>query len=146
MSATRREFMKTVGATAAGVTLPALSSKPSAALQKTSWVAVVGAEAEPVTIGLTKQLFFDDHVIEIFYDQTLDSAYATRHNIRSILIYQYKRLARRLSHPPTKQEIDRNCVIGSDIYITCFGSWKAFEETIAHHKGTQFEGFDLGNW
>jgi len=91
------------------------------------------------------QVHFDDHVIELFYDQTLDAAYATRHNIRGILFYQYQRLARRLQRPPTKQDVDRNCVIGSDIYITCFGSWEAFLEAKASAKGFLFDGFDLGN-
>jgi superfamily II DNA or RNA helicase len=71
---------------------------------------------------------FDDKVVELFYDQTLDTSFITSHSIRRILIFQYSRLARRLGHSPTKKELDRNCVIGSNIYTTCFGSWKKFEE------------------
>jgi hypothetical protein len=72
-----------------------------------------------------------DRVIDLFYDQTLDTSFISSHNIRRILMMQFERLARRLGHPPTKKELDRNCLIGSDIYATCFGSWKTFEKTMA---------------
>jgi len=76
------------------------------------------------------QVSFDDRVIDLFYDQTLDTSFISSHNIRRILMFQYERLGRRLGHRPTKKEIDRNCVIGSNIYASCFGSWKAFEEAV----------------
>lgn len=84
-----------------------------------------------LNLPLGCQVTFDDRVIELFYDQTLDTSFISSHNIRRILMFQYDRLARRLGHPPTKKEVDRNCVIGSDIYATCFGSWKGFEEIMA---------------
>jgi superfamily II DNA or RNA helicase len=85
-----------------------------------------------LNLPLGCQVTFDDRVIELFYDQTLDTSFISNHNIRRILMFQYDRLARRLGHPPTKKELDRNCVIGSNIYATCFGSWRIFEETIAN--------------
>jgi superfamily II DNA or RNA helicase len=87
-----------------------------------------------LNLPLSCQVTFDDRVIELFYDQTLDSSFITSHNIRRILVLQYDRLARRLLHPPTKKDIDRNCVIGSDIYAMCFGSWKKFEETLVNEN------------
>jgi superfamily II DNA or RNA helicase len=74
---------------------------------------------------------FEDRVLDIFFDQTNDPNYATRHNIGRILIYQYDRLARRLGKSPTKADIDRNLVINSPIYSTFFGGWKAFEDAMA---------------
>jgi len=84
-----------------------------------------------LNLPLGCQVTFDDRVIELFYDQTLDTSFISNHNIRRILMFQYERLARRLGHQPTKKELDRNCVIGSNVYATCFGSWKAFEATMA---------------
>lgn len=81
------------------------------------------------------QVTFDDRVIELFYDQTLDTSFITSHNIRRILMLQYDRLAQKLKHPPTKKELDRNCVLGSDIYATCFGNWRKFEEAMATENG-----------
>ena len=84
-----------------------------------------------LNLPLGCQVTFDDRVIDLFYDQTLDTSFISSHNIRRILMFQYERLARRLGHLPTRKELDRNCVIGSNIYATCFGSWKAFEELMA---------------
>jgi len=83
-----------------------------------------------LNLPLGCQVDFDDRVIDLFYDQTLDTSFISRNNIRRILMFQFERLARRLGHSPTRKELDRSCVIGSDIYITCFGSWKAFEEAV----------------
>jgi superfamily II DNA or RNA helicase len=77
------------------------------------------------------QVTFDDRVIELFYDQTLDTSFVSSRNIRRVLALQYERLEERLGHAPSRKELDRNCVIGSNIYVTCFGSWKSFEQVIA---------------
>ena len=82
------------------------------------------------------QVDFDDRVIELFYEQTSDPAFATRHNIGRILIYQYDRLAQRLGRTPAKQDIDRNFLVNSPIYATFFGSWKAFEEAMANRNAS----------
>ena len=71
---------------------------------------------------------FDDRVIDVFADQTLDPAFITNRNIRRILIYLYGKVERRVGRRPTRDDIDRNSVLGSDIYVTAYGSWKAFEE------------------
>jgi superfamily II DNA or RNA helicase len=88
-----------------------------------------------LNLPLGCQVTFDDRVIELFYDQTLDTSFITSHNIRGILMFQYDRLAQKLGHRPTKMEVDRNCIIGSNIYATCFGSWKVFEGTMAAGTG-----------
>jgi superfamily II DNA or RNA helicase len=87
-----------------------------------------------LNLPLGCQVTFDDRVIDLFYDQTLDTSFISSHNIRRILMMQFERLARRLGHPPTKKELDRNCLIGSNIYATCFGSWKTFEKTMATER------------
>jgi superfamily II DNA or RNA helicase len=70
---------------------------------------------------------FDDRVIDIFGNQTLSPSFITSHNIRRILVYLYQRVQTRLGRRPTAKDIDRNSVLGSDIFITAWGSWKAFE-------------------
>jgi hypothetical protein len=74
---------------------------------------------------------FDDRVLELFFEQTNDPRYATRHNIERILVHQYDRLAHRLGRTPTKEDVDRNYRVNSPIYKTCYGSWKAFEVAMA---------------
>jgi superfamily II DNA or RNA helicase len=87
-----------------------------------------------LNLPLGCEVNFDDRVIEVFASQTLDPAYATRHNIRRILLYQYERLARKLGRKPTKIEIDRNYRVNSPIYATLFGSWAAFEQIMSDWK------------
>ncbi|MGZ5120749.1 MAG: DEAD/DEAH box helicase family protein [Burkholderiales bacterium] len=70
---------------------------------------------------------FDDRVIDIFGNQTLNPAFITRHNIRRILIYLYQKVERQLGRRPTRDDIDRNSVLPSEIYVTAYGSWQAFE-------------------
>ncbi len=70
---------------------------------------------------------FDERVIDIFGTQTMNPRFATRQNIARILIYQYKRIERRLGRRPTKRDLDRNTVIGSRFYKLVFGSWQEFE-------------------
>lgn len=86
---------------------------------------------EILNLPLGCEVNFDDRVIEVFASQTLDPAFATRHNIRRILLYQYERLARKLGRRPTKKDIDRAYLVNSDIYAILFGSWTAFEEMMS---------------
>lgn len=72
---------------------------------------------------------FDERVIDVFGHQTLNPAYATRHNIGKILLYQYLKLKRRLDRNPTKKDIDRQCLLDSTFYVSVFGNWKEFERT-----------------
>jgi len=90
---------------------------------------------EILNLPLGCKVHFDDRVIEVFANQTLDPAYATRHNIGRILLYQYERLGRKLGRKPTKQDIDRHYLVNSAIYAILFGSWKAFEEIMT--RGTR---------
>jgi len=83
-----------------------------------------------LNLPLGCEVHFDDRVIDIFAEQTLDPRHATRHNIGRILIYQYRKLASRLGHRPTRREVDRNLLLGTDIYQLVFGSWKKFESLI----------------
>ena len=70
---------------------------------------------------------FDERVIDVFGRQTLNPAYATRHNIGRILLHQYQKLARRLGRRPTKADVDRQCLLDSTFYVSVFGSWHDFE-------------------
>lgn len=71
---------------------------------------------------------FDEKVIDVFANQTLSPAYATRHNIGRILVYQYRRLERRLNRTPSKKDVDRQCLLDSTFYAAIFGSWREFEK------------------
>jgi superfamily II DNA or RNA helicase len=82
---------------------------------------------EVFNLPLGCQVHFDDRVVDVFVSQSLDPKHATRYNIGRILIYQYQRLARRLGHTPSKREVDRNLILGSDLYSLVFGGWKKFE-------------------
>lgn len=83
---------------------------------------------EVLNLPLGCTVEFDERVIDIFGEQTLNPAYASRHNISRILIHQYQRVERKLGRPPTKVEIDRGCLLDSSLYALVFGSWRAFEE------------------
>jgi len=73
---------------------------------------------------------FDERVIDIFGHQTLNAAYASRHNIGRILMYQYRKLEQRLGRRPTKTDIDRQCLLDSKFYASVFGSWRDFERQV----------------
>ena len=79
-------------------------------------------------VGCTVE--FDERVIDVFGQQTLDPAYATRHNIARILIHRYRKLEHRLGRPPTRAEINRSCLLGTGYYDLVFGSWSQFMRTI----------------
>ena len=70
---------------------------------------------------------FEEKVIDLFGQISNDPRFASRQNIGKILIYQYERLRNDLGRKPTKQDIDRNCLLGRDLYKLVFGSWKNFE-------------------
>ena len=76
------------------------------------------------------EVHFEDSVVDIFVDQGLDPARATRYNIGRILLYQYEKLARSLGHEPTKTEVDRSLWLGVPFYKLVFGSWPKFEELV----------------
>jgi superfamily II DNA or RNA helicase len=82
---------------------------------------------EVLNLPLGCTVEFDERVIDVFGDQTLNPAFATRHNISRILIHQYRKVERRLGRSPSKAEIDRGCLLNSSLYEMVFGSWKAFE-------------------
>ena len=95
---------------------------------------------EVFNLPLGCQVHFDDRVIDLFTSQTLDPRHATRHNIGRILIYQYQRLAASLGHLPNKREVDRNLILGSDLYALVFGDWRKFESVMAElNVGAQSE-------
>jgi superfamily II DNA or RNA helicase len=79
-------------------------------------------------VGCTVE--FDDRVIDIFGFQTLNPAFATRHNIARILEHQYRKLQRQLGRRPSKWDVDRNLLLNSSLYELVFGSWAKFERTI----------------
>ncbi len=83
-----------------------------------------------LNLPLGCEVHFDDRVIDIFARQTLDPRHASRHNIGKILLYQYQKLSKQLGRNPSKRDIDRNLLLGSDLYRTMFGSWANFERII----------------
>lgn len=74
---------------------------------------------------------FDERVIDVFGNQTLNPKYATRHNIGRILLYEYKKLMKHLGRKPTKIDVDRHNLLHSGLYEDIYGSWKDFERSIA---------------
>ena len=80
---------------------------------------------------------FDDRVIDIFGSQTLNPAFATRHNISRILEHQYRKLQRHLGRRPSKLDVDRNLLLNSSLYELVFGSWPAFERSIEGENTTE---------
>jgi superfamily II DNA or RNA helicase len=83
--------------------------------------------------GCTVEL--DERVVDVFGRQTFDPAYASRHNIGRILIYQYRKFERELGRRPTKREVDRQCLLNSSLYEMVFGSWRDFERLIDDAQG-----------
>ena len=79
-----------------------------------------------LNLPLGCRVHFDTRVVDLFAQQTLSPANATRHNIGRILTYQYARLETRLGRFPTRKEVDHNLWLGSDLYELVFGSWSAF--------------------
>jgi superfamily II DNA or RNA helicase len=102
--------------------LPYPEDEPASSLSS------VQTAKEVLNLPLSCEVHFEDKVIEIFAEQTLDPRHATRHNIGRIMIYQYKRLTRSLGHRPTKKEVDRYALLSSKFYSQVFGSWTRFEE------------------
>ncbi|MCJ7483094.1 MAG: DEAD/DEAH box helicase [Thermodesulfovibrionales bacterium] len=98
---------------------------------------------ELLNLPIGCEVHFDDHVIDIFAQQTLSPRFATRHTIGRILLYQYERLGRRLRRMPTKKDVDHNCMLQSDFYKDVFGSWKIFENIAA--SSMQFESRSSGS-
>jgi superfamily II DNA or RNA helicase len=87
----------------------------------------VSKRKELLNLPLGCQVNFDDRVIDIFAQQTLNPQHATRQNIGRILLYQYDRLAKQLGRPITRKDVDRNLLLDSRLYEQVFGSWRKFE-------------------
>ena len=92
------------------------------------------SEREVLNLPLGCKVEFDERVIDVFAQQSLDPAHITRHNIARVLIYQYHRLRRRLRRDPTSRDVDRNLLLHSEFYKLVFGSWKRFEQLVALEK------------
>jgi superfamily II DNA or RNA helicase len=73
---------------------------------------------------------FEDRVLDIFADQSLNPRYANRTNIGRILIHRYHRLSQRLGRPATRQDIDRNEILDTSFYRLVFRSWDRFVEIL----------------
>lgn len=73
---------------------------------------------------------FEAKVVDLFARMANSFEFADRFNIQRMLLYQYDMLARRLQRKPTRQQIDRNFLVNSEIYATCWGSWKDFEDFV----------------
>ena len=88
------------------------------------------SEKEILNLPLGCKVEFDERVIDVFAQQSLNPAHITRHNIARVLIYQYHRLRRRLGRNPTRRDVDRNLLLHSEFYKLVFGSWKRFEDVV----------------
>jgi superfamily II DNA or RNA helicase len=89
------------------------------------------SEKDVLNLPLGCKVEFDERVIDIFAQQSLHPAHITRHNIARVLVYQYRRLQRRLNREPTRKDVDRNLLLHSEFYKLVFGSWKRFEQVLA---------------
>jgi len=94
------------------------------------------SEKDLLNLPLGCKVEFEERVIDVFAQQSLDPAHITRQNIARVLMYQYHRLQRRLQRQPTRKDVDRNLLLSSDFYKLAFGSWKRFEEIIASEGGS----------
>lgn len=99
--------------------------------QPTTGVQYTTSVKELLNLPLGCEVHFDEKVIDVFAQQTLNPLYATRHNIGRILLYQYKRLERQLGRIPAAKDVDRNCLLHSQFYRDVFGSWKKFENILS---------------
>jgi hypothetical protein len=82
---------------------------------------------EMLNLPLGCKVHFDTRVVQVFAQQSLSPANATRHNIGRILIHQYARLEALLGRRPTPRDVDHNLLLGKDLYKLVFGSWSAFQ-------------------
>jgi superfamily II DNA or RNA helicase len=73
---------------------------------------------------------FEDRVLDIFADQSLNPRHADRTNIGRILIHRYRRLSHRLGRPATRKDVDRNEVLDSRFYKMVFRSWDRFTQIV----------------
>jgi superfamily II DNA or RNA helicase len=85
---------------------------------------------EILNLPLNCKVHFDEKVVKVFADQALDPRFATRHNIGRILLYEYDKLRRHLGHKPSRREVDRFSILGSEFFERVFGSWNSFESLI----------------
>ena len=83
---------------------------------------------EVLDLPLGCKVEFDEKVLQLFAEQTLDPKTATRQNISRILYHQYERLRKSLGRNPTPKDIDRYSLLGVNFYKRVFGSWKRFIE------------------
>lgn len=89
---------------------------------------------EVLNLPLGCEVVFDEKVIDVFADQTMNPAFATRYNIARILIYQYRKLERKLGRQAEKIDIDRSNRLDSSFYVLVFGSWKKFNDLIKNER------------
>jgi superfamily II DNA or RNA helicase len=108
--------------------LPHITDEPMASSR------MIGTSKQILNLPLGCEVHFDDRVIDIFAQQTLDPRHATRHNIGKILVYQYERLAKRLGRNPTRWDVERNLLLGTEVYRIMFGSWPNFERIMGIAK------------
>jgi superfamily II DNA or RNA helicase len=85
---------------------------------------------EVLDIPIGCKVSFEDRVLDIFAQQTLDPKNATRDNIGRIMIYQYQRLSRRLGRDASSKDVDKNLMLNATFYKRVFGGWKRFMDLI----------------
>jgi superfamily II DNA or RNA helicase len=77
-------------------------------------------------IPLGCKVTFEERVLSLFADQTLDPRNATRENIGRILIHNYRRLSSHLGRRPTARDVNQYELLGASFYRRVFGSWEKF--------------------
>lgn len=85
---------------------------------------------EILNLPLGCKVTFDDKVIDVFCSQYLAGERITRYNIGRILIFNFRRLCKRLNKIATKKDVDRNLFLDSSLYVMLFGSWRKFVDII----------------
>ena len=88
-----------------------------------------------LNLPLGCRVHFDERVVDVFAEQTLNPRFANRHNIAQILFYQYDKLWRRIGRRPRRDDVDRGCLLDTSLYVLVFGSWTAFERlAVERHR------------
>jgi superfamily II DNA or RNA helicase len=93
---------------------------PSEAENLPEFRATLRDPREILNLPLGCQVHFEDRVVDLFTQQLLDPRNATRQNIGRILLYQLARLESQLGRKPTRTDIKRHCLLGTDLYDLVF--------------------------
>lgn len=80
----------------------------------------VRSPKELLSLPLGCKVHFDERVIDVFAQQSLDPRCATRHTIGRILLWQLLKLRRQLGRDPQSADVNRNCILDMRLYRLVF--------------------------